>query len=154
MDNKLLRQICGLLPICLILACATLQTELVAPRIHPDQEGEDVRMCTDCHETSSETIIYERFNHTIKFAEDHGPVARQQVAFCNMCHKQSFCDDCHGVRVELKPSIKNQTENYRRMPHRGDYISRHVIDARINPAPCYRCHANFETTRTCRPCHG
>jgi hypothetical protein len=71
-----------------------------------------------------------------------------------MCHKQSACDECHGVWVELKPSLKDQTSNYRRMPHRGDYLSRHAIDGRINPASCYRCHGNPETARTCRPCHG
>lgn len=154
MKKKLIRLVCSIIPISLFLACAILQTDLAAPRIHPDQEGEDLKMCTSCHETSAETIVYERFNHTIRFAEDHGQVAKKQGVFCNMCHKQRYCDDCHGVRVELKPSSKNPIENYRRMPHRGDYISRHVIDARVNPAPCYRCHGNFETSRTCRPCHG
>ncbi len=154
MKNKLMPLICGIIPIFMILACAAMQTDLTPPRIHPDQEGENLKMCTNCHETSAETIVFERFNHTMQFGDDHGQVARQQGVFCNMCHKQRYCDDCHGTWVELKPSIKNQTENYRRMPHRGDYISRHVIDARVNPAPCYRCHSNFETSKTCRPCHG
>lgn len=154
MKLKLMTIVCSIIPIGLFVACVALQTDLSAPRLHPDQEGEELKMCTSCHETSAETIVYERFNHTIRFAEDHGQVARQQGAFCNMCHSQSDCDACHGVWVELKPSSKNPTENYRRMPHRGDYISRHIIDARINPAPCYRCHGNFETAMSCRPCHG
>jgi hypothetical protein len=71
-----------------------------------------------------------------------------------MCHQPSYCDTCHGVGVELKPSLKNQTRTNRRMPHRGDYLSRHRIDGRMDPVSCLRCHANRKTAKTCRPCHG
>lgn len=137
-----------------LAACTAMRSVYTPLRAHPDTGGEDLRICTECHESSAETIVYERFVHSGLFAENHGPTARRQAAVCRMCHRQSDCDDCHGVWVELKPSTKNQTENHRRMPHRGDYLTRHVIDARVNPAPCYRCHGNPETARTCRPCHG
>ena len=154
MKSKIPVILCVFLPLGLFVACTAMQNVYSPPRIHPEEGGEELKMCTECHETDPETIVYERFNHDIYFAENHGQVVRQQAAVCYMCHKQSYCDDCHGVWVELKPSIKNQTENYRRMPHRGDYLTRHVIDARINPAPCYRCHGNPERSRTCKPCHG
>ena len=154
MKSKIPVILCVFLPLGLFAACTAMQNVYSPPRMHPEEGGEELKMCTECHETDPETIVYERFNHDIYFAENHGQVVRQQAAVCYMCHKQSYCDDCHGVWVELKPSIKNQTDNYRRMPHRGDYLTRHVIDARINPAPCYRCHGNPERSRTCKPCHG
>jgi hypothetical protein len=71
-----------------------------------------------------------------------------------MCHQQQFCDECHGVRVEEKPSAKNKTSTFRRTPHRGDYLSRHRIDGRVDPTSCFRCHGNPKTAETCAPCHG
>jgi hypothetical protein len=38
------------------------------------------------------------------------------------------------------------------MPHRGDYITQHQIDGRINPAPCFRCHGRRNNER-CAECH-
>lgn len=98
------------------------------------------QMCTECHETQAETIVYERYDHTLYFANYHGQVARVDGQVCNMCRQQSFCNDCHVLRTELKPSIKSQTQNHRRIPHRGDYLSRHQIDGRIDPISCSICH--------------
>ena len=138
----------------LIVACATIKSGYAPPVRHPEEEGEDLRFCTACHETEDAPIPFDKFNHGLFFGENHGPVANRYGRVCTACHRRSYCSDCHGVGVELKPSLKNQTENYRRMPHRGDYLARHVIDGRINPASCYRCHGNPKSAQTCKPCHG
>lgn len=138
----------------LMAACAAMQSGYAPPPRHPEEEGEDLRFCTDCHDTEEAEIPYEKFNHGMYFGEDHGAVAGRFGSVCAACHRESYCSDCHGVGVELKPSIKYQTENYRRMPHRGDYLARHVIDGRINPTPCYRCHGNPKSAQTCKSCHG
>ena len=96
----------------------------------------------------------ERYVHTADFGKSHRPEATQGEAVCAMCHQTSFCNDCHATRVELKPSLKNQTETYRSMPHRGDYLSRHRIDGRVDPTSCFRCHGNPKSARTCANCHG
>jgi hypothetical protein len=38
------------------------------------------------------------------------------------------------------------------LPHRGDYLNQHMIDGRINPALCARCHGRTDNQR-CRACH-
>lgn len=136
------------------LACAGSGDRWVAPLLHPEEEGENLRLCLDCHDEADENIPYRRYVHTPMFMENHRAVAVQKSEICFMCHSTSYCNDCHGVWVELKPSLKNQTETHRRMPHRGDYISRHRIEGRTNPAACRRCHGNPKTAQTCRPCHG
>ena len=143
-----------ILTVVLLIACATIQSGYTPPSRHPQEEGEDLRFCLDCHETKEAEIPYEKFIHGMFFAENHKQVDGRYGAVCSTCHRASYCNDCHGFGIELKPSLKNQTENYRRMPHRGDYLSRHVIDGRINPASCYRCHGNPKSSQTCRPCHG
>ncbi len=140
----------------LLYACAAMDPGYEIPAQHPkDAElGKRNPICTDCHDPAGAQMVYKRFNHTVYFAENHRHEAYQHERVCAMCHKQNFCDDCHAVRVELKPSLKNQTDNYRRMPHRGDYLTRHRIDGRIDPVPCYRCHGNPKTNKTCVRCHG
>lgn len=149
--------LCGCLACCFvgfILACAGTKEQWNPPLVHPEEEGENLKYCTECHDDSDAYIPYRRYVHTPVFMQTHRSVASQKVEVCNMCHKPSFCSDCHGVWTELKPSIKNQTDTHRQMPHRGDYISRHRIDARIDPISCRNCHGNPKTSQTCRPCHG
>ena len=136
-----------------LFACATMTARYTVPSEHPEKMSRN-QICTECHETQAETIVYERYDHTVYFADNHGPVARVDGPVCNMCHQQSFCNDCHVLKTDLKPSIKNQTQNYRRMPHRGDYLSRHQIDGRIDPISCYRCHGNPKSSESCAQCHG
>ena len=110
--------------------------------------------CVDCHDARNKQLAFADFNHTPTFATTHRSVASRNAQVCSMCHQQSFCNDCHVTRVELKPSLKNQSDTYRGLPHRGDFQSRHIIDGRIDPTSCYRCHGNPQSARTCAPCHG
>lgn len=134
-------------------ACATLKSSWNVPAQHPETLGPGRPTCTGCHEKRTEQFPYERFNHTIFYMEGHEEDGRQAEQVCRMCHATSFCNDCHATRIELKPSDRHRTENYRRMPHRGDYLSRHRIDGRIDPTSCFRCHGNPKSARSCAPCH-
>jgi len=122
------------------------------PLRHPD-EGEDLRTCTDCHEQSGD-FPYSRFDHGPFFGRQHRFAATGSQPVCQMCHRPSFCSDCHGAGVELKPSIKQHADPRHNTPHRGDYLTRHRIDGRLNPAQCFRCHGSPRTSVSCRPCHG
>jgi len=137
-----------------ILACATIQEMWILPSQHPDVDEDDLRFCMECHEESDDNIRYSRYSHSPLFAEKHRFVAQQNQAVCNMCHQPSDCDICHGTGIELKPSDKDPTSTFRRMPHRGDYLTRHRIDARIDPVSCRRCHGNPKTSASCNSCHG
>lgn len=122
------------------------------PLRHPEQD-EDVRTCTDCHDAGEGDIAYRRFNHTLFFGDRHRFAATGNTRLCEMCHRPSFCADCHGVRQEIKPSLRHGTSVRRRMPHRGDYLTRHRIDGRINPTACFGCHGRPKSAATCAPCH-
>jgi hypothetical protein len=144
-----------LLCLALLAACASLKGGMEFPVKHPEALEQGKRpTCTECHDARSETLNYARYNHTVYFADTHRQEAYQNEQLCSMCHDTSFCNDCHATRVELKPSLKNQTDNFRRMPHRGDYLSRHIIDGRMDPTSCFRCHGNPKSAITCKSCHG
>jgi hypothetical protein len=156
MVKKSLLSILTLLAIVMLVgACTGLQSKSALPAKHPSAADLDAspKNCIDCHEAGQD-LHYERYIHTLDFGRNHRPEATQGEAICAMCHQTSFCNDCHATRVELKPSLKNQTETYRSMPHRGDYLSRHRIDGRVDPTSCFRCHGNPKSATTCANCHG
>ena len=139
----------------LVVACAALDGGRSQLFTHPSADDLSVKpkICSECHE-GSEPIPFARFDHTPFFADNHRMEAYQYEQTCRGCHQVSFCNDCHATRVELKPSDKNPTDTDRRMPHRGDYLSRHRIDGRMDPTSCFRCHGNPKTAQTCVSCHG
>jgi hypothetical protein len=146
----------GALGLLLLLAACAGQRGYRLPAAHPDisEFSQRREFCTKCHGFKREPIDFERYNHTPLFTDSHRLVAYEDDRICALCHSIGFCNDCHATRVELKPSLRNQTENYRRMQHRGDYLARHRIDARIDPTSCFRCHGNPRSSQTCQPCHG
>ena len=139
----------------LLAACASLQMEPRFPVRHPIEADLGTRppICIDCHEARNDDFIFEQFNHTAFFGEQHKQQAYRSEQVCSMCHQREFCSECHATRLELKPSLKNQSDTFRRMPHRGDYLARHRIDGRIDPTSCFRCHGNPKTAETCVKCH-
>ncbi len=139
----------------LLVSCAA-NSGYRLPAAHPGilELGEKREFCTKCHGFKKVPLDFERYNHTALFTDSHRMVAYQDERVCSICHSQSFCSDCHATRVELKPSLKNSTENYRRVQHRGDFLARHRIEARMDPTSCLRCHGNPKSARTCQPCHG
>lgn len=139
-----------------LAACAVQTQSYQIPALHPEDSGLGKRppICVDCHEAKTEDFNWQQFDHTPFFAETHRQLAYRNEQVCAMCHQTSFCNNCHAAGIELKPSQKNQTETYRRSPHRGDYISRHRIDGRVDPTSCFRCHGNPKASASCVRCHG
>jgi hypothetical protein len=156
MLKKIIRFLPLLLLVLALAACVSHQSEWKLPLRHPADAGLDQRppICTACHDAKDANFNWQRFNHDAYFGDNHRQQAYQNSRVCGMCHQQSFCNDCHATRVELKPSIKNQTETYRRSPHRGDWLSRHRIEGSLDPTSCIRCHRNPQTATACAPCHG
>lgn len=141
----------------LLPACGeTVRKAYRLPRAHPPiyEMAERRVYCVRCHGHDVEPVDFARYNHTPFFTDSHRMLAYQDEAMCAICHQQSFCNDCHATRIEIKPSVRYQTETYRRMQHRGDYLSRHRIDGRLDPSSCFRCHGNPRSSGTCRSCHG
>jgi hypothetical protein len=118
-----------------------------AARVHPEELHESPT-CSACHEKKE----YPALDHLAGWSRTHAAPARQYARTCEVCHQTSFCADCHGRREEIKPSDKNADRPGVAMPHRGDYITRHEIDGRLDPASCFACHGRKNDWR-CSQCH-
>lgn len=127
-----------------LYACANT-TSIV--RTHPEK----VVGLPDCSECHSGKLA--AFNHKAPgFFAKHRFYAQEQRMACAACHEESFCSDCHAHKEEIKPSDKYSDSPERNLPHRGDYLSQHKIDGRINPASCARCHGR-QNNEGCKTCH-
>ena len=133
-----------ILIVTLLFACANTAS---LKRKHPvDVKG--LVNCSDCHKNQWGSL-----NHKADdFYRKHKFYAGQQQQACTPCHRESFCTDCHAYREEIKPSDKYKGSPERMMPHRGDYLSRHRIEGRIDPVSCLKCHGRQNNER-CRLCH-
>jgi len=132
------------LTLSMLYACAST-TSIV--RTHPEKVT-GMPDCTECHSDARAA-----FNHQAAgFFEKHRFYAQQQPLVCAACHEESFCVDCHAHKEEIKPSDKYADSPERNLPHRGDYLSQHMIDGRVNPAPCARCHGR-QNNEGCKACH-
>jgi hypothetical protein len=134
-----------LLMMTLLYACANTTS---LPSTHPENVGTSMPDCTACH-----TDSWGAMNHRAPdFMRKHGIYAGSSRQACSSCHQESFCADCHSHKEEIKPSDKFSDSPERNLPHRGDYMSQHKIDGRINPVSCVKCHGRQNNAR-CASCH-
>ena len=90
------------------------------------------------------------FKHEGDFLISHGLAAKTSAATCAACHDQTSCAECHAATTRpLKPDVEWPERVDAKFIHRGDYVSRHTIDASANPASCRRCHGSA----FCDACH-
>lgn len=134
----------GVLFILLAAFCAYAQ--MPAVNKHP-MELTEKPICSQCHPDK-----WGEMSHTPGWDRTHQFAAARNAQVCAVCHRESFCADCHPTKEELKPSEKFGSSPERSMPHRGDYLSQHKIDGRINPAACFKCHGRNNNAR-CKTCH-
>lgn len=138
----------------LLCSCSMTGGGYLVPDSHPEKLSGNPPLCSSCHDESNK-FDFGGFDHTPAFAKgDHRFLASQKQGVCAMCHQQSYCNDCHAEDAGMKPSAKNPDKTYLQMPHRGDYISRHRIDGRLDPASCFSCHKSPRTASSCAVCHG
>ncbi len=127
-----------------LYACAN--TKSIA-KVHP-APVKGLVDCGECH-----TDNWAALNHQADdFYRKHKFYAGQQKFACGTCHQESFCADCHAHREEIKPSDRYKGSPERQLPHRGDYLSRHRIEGRIDPVSCLKCHGRTNNER-CKTCH-
>lgn len=111
----------------------------------------DQGACSKCHTDLKKYPLkpITELAHTGDFVKQHARAARATADSCAQCHDQSFCSDCHAKTVATRIEIKF-TENAKSdFIHRGDYLTRHSIEARADQASCQRCHGQS----FCTKCH-
>lgn len=144
MKNKFCVMAALLLMLSLLYACANTDSIL---RKHPDAL-EGITNCSECHSSQLAAIDH----RAPDFFTKHRFYAGSNRQTCAACHQENFCNDCHTRKDEIKPSAKFADEPERNLPHRGDYLSQHKIDGRVNPVTCVKCHGRQNNAR-CSSCH-
>jgi nitrate/TMAO reductase-like tetraheme cytochrome c subunit len=92
--------------------------------------------CSLCHPSDYE--LKPASHKDAEWMERHGRVAESDAEQCDLCHEQSFCDDCHGLK----------------MPHPTDWSKGqegHAAIAEQNRAVCEKCHGG--SADMCTMCH-
>lgn len=107
--------------------------------------------CDGCHRSLERYRLgpKDSLTHGPGFNKSHGILARQNVRACTQCHDQTYCADCHTPSQLAKASVRFPEAVTSGFIHRGDFISRHGIEARSDPQSCRKCHGQ----RQCRSCH-
>jgi hypothetical protein len=109
------------------------QMEFCLERCHDGKKAP--KTCTTCHlaevgvvDTTFEQGAMIPQNHGGDFTRNHARDATRDAGYCESCHRESDCADCHtGV---VKP------DDF----HPLDYIEIHEVDARRNDPDCSTCH--------------
>jgi hypothetical protein len=117
---------------------------------HKHQEDYAQARCTPCHVDLRGYKPETAFRHEGNWLRAHGALARPSAETCAQCHDQTYCTGCHSpatVATRLENIFPERVE--RSFIHRGDYVSRHMIEAGANPASCRRCHGSA----FCDACH-
>jgi hypothetical protein len=137
-----------------LAACAQIKALPNLPATHPEELATGPVSCSECHEDQQKGTMkaFATFNHSRAFIANHRFYAASDDVLCASCHKVSFCTDCHTNQTELKPSLKLGNRPDRTLPHRGDFLTMHKIEGKLDPASCYRCHGRANNER-CVACH-
>lgn len=107
--------------------------------------------CTPCHREADlrRTLPVTFLRHDSTFARRHGTEAAQQAHLCQSCHAQADCDGCHDLSQALPVERRRPEKVEASFVHRGDFMTRHALEAEAQPSACLRCHA----PETCDACH-
>jgi hypothetical protein len=120
---------------------------------HEHAEQWERGQCTPCHESEAlrHTLPVTFLKHDNAFLRHHGDAMaqRQQASLCQNCHTQAQCQSCHDVTQDLTVEARRPDAIESGQVHRGDFMVRHAIEARSQPAKCLSCH----TVQTCDSCH-
>ncbi len=106
--------------------------------------------CSPCHVDLKGYKPETAFSHQGDWGRAHGALAKPSADACASCHDQTYCAECHAAATTpARASIVYPERVERSFIHRGDYVSRHMVDAGVTPASCRRCHG----TAFCDACH-
>lgn len=118
---------------------------------HEHQEQWEQNNCTPCHlRADLEVTLPQTFlRHDAFFLRQHSSAAQTQEALCQTCHTQSDCQSCHDLSQALTMEQQRPDAIENNMVHRGDFMVRHALEARSQPAQCMSCHSPPD----CDTCH-
>jgi hypothetical protein len=137
-----------------VIGCAGSAKRTTAPPRHPEELSDGKANCLECHDNELTGTLkpYSTFRHTAPFLLEHGAFGSQSGDLCSSCHSDSFCMECHATTENLGPDLRLGNRPDRLLPHRGEYLTRHQIDGKVDPGSCIKCHGN-RNDASCSVCH-
>jgi hypothetical protein len=117
---------------------------------HNHQADYNLGRCRPCHVDLKGLQPEKYFTHQGDWLRLHGQNARPTAEGCAQCHDQTYCTACHSPQTAAaRPAVIFPERVEATFIHRGDYVSRHHVEAEANPASCSRCHG----PQYCNTCH-
>lgn len=144
--------------------CLKCHNAVKKSRLSSERKIPEMNVCLDCHKKDFDELRCNRchqnlaalglkplslYSHSGNFLKTHKQYARERIEVCVQCHRDSFCSDCHSKVEPLMPSMKLHESLGRSLIHRGDWLTRHRIDAGEDNSSCLKCHRTSE----CNECH-
>jgi hypothetical protein len=108
--------------------------------------------CSSCHVDLKRYPLkpVAQYTHQADFLKTHADMARSGAMTCAQCHDQTKCAECHAATTgPMKLDVQFPERVASDFIHRGDWVSRHQIEASADPASCRRCHGSGY----CQSCH-
>jgi hypothetical protein len=119
---------------------------------HEHKAEYNAASCSPCHDDLTRFPLrpLTAYSHQGDYTRNHGRQAESNGQSCAQCHDQSFCSDCHVQTVPLRIEARLPERVDRNFIHWGNYLSRHVTEARAESrATCQKCHGQS----FCQDCH-
>lgn len=118
---------------------------------HEHQAQWEAVQCEPCHSDAEVRLLRPTsfMAHDENWLRHHGQEVRSNPTMCRTCHGQQSCDDCHAQLGGLRFELRRPEALFRERVHPADFVTRHALEARSEPARCLTCH----TTETCEACH-
>lgn len=107
--------------------------------------------CGPCHQSKdlARSLPQTFLRHDAAFLRHHGKLEMFEKNLCRSCHTQRDCQSCHDVTQDLTAEQRRPERVESTSFHRGDFMSRHALEASASPTRCATCHA----PETCDSCH-
>jgi len=133
-------------------SCVSCHLYTAHPDANADRDMLMMQLCYECHgqpdqpkATAECRLCHPKGlplrpqSHTEgDWKQRHGKLAKADTPLCMMCHREAFCQDCHGLA----------------MPHPSGWArgkSSHGVVARRDHLVCEKCHVG--RTNLCTMCH-
>jgi predicted CXXCH cytochrome family protein len=115
------------------------------------QDDFDQARCRPCHvgDDLARLVPQSFMRHDVAWSRRHGAFAAARRPVCQQCHTESQCATCHDPSQTISVEARRPEVIASRGSHRGDFLSRHPIEARSSGPACLKCH----TSSQCDACH-
>ena len=135
----------------LLLGAAGLLAACAGPKsaalVHPEKV-QGLPICTSCHDADRAAANHDA--RWMKIARRGRRCATSAPARC--ATRSRPAPTATATRRRSNPPTSASSRFDAATPHRGDWLTQHRVDGRLDPASCFPCHGRKNVGR-CGTCH-